>query len=749
MVIVGASISTWSTTSSRWSRGQRLTRIASRSAVRKGSSVPKAGSSAMRTPRSPRPRPPRRLSPTSATATSRPRARLVAASRPGRPPSTSAARAAAASAHRRRLTAARPRLLLEPLVALLEPLLLALDPLLALLDRLEARSHLGERLVDVHERGRAMPRVVVGFPLEAGLRRFERLLGGNHARVLLRAEGHGQKNQGTESERGAHGGPPCGLCSIPAGRSPCAGKSERSAGRHASDGWQRRLCRAARSADGLRVARGLPRLLVSVPARADHGDSGRERLGQEHDSPPDRRARAAGGRTGPGRRRGRDRALRAPALPRAQQARHDVPGRRAPRFAHGLRESRLPAARAYAPRRSRDRSCRAPPARGGRPCRRRRSAARAALRRDDAAGGARAGDHARSGDPPLRRAVLGARPRVGAAHRAAAAHGEHAARQLDDRGLAPHPLDAPARRPRDPAPAAAGGRREPGGAAAKPRSGGRGVPRRGPGRAGRRRGGAVMVGLVQELGWLVLRFVEDLGKLARCTAPVVRAARTPPVRVRLFVTEVFKPGVRSLVISCVSGLAVGMVLGLQGYNTLVRFGAEQSLGAVVGLSLIRELGPVLTGLLATGRAGSATAAEIGTMVATEQLDGLRMMSIDPIDLVVTPKAAAMIFVMPLLSALFICCGLFGGYLVGVVLMGLDGGVYMSSLQSAVDFHDDVLGSVLKALLFGTLVGLIATYRGYSSAPTSAGVSAATTTTVVVASVSILIFDYFFTALWGV
>ena len=213
--------------------------------------------------------------------------------------------------------------------------------------------------------------------------------------------------------------------------------------------------------------------------------------------------------------------------------------------------------------------------------------------------------------------------------------------------------------------------------------------------------------------------------------------------------ELFNLGVLSLVIICVCGLAVGMVLGLQGYNTLVRFGAEQSLGAVVGLSLIRELGPVLTALLATGRAGSATTAEIGTMVATEQLDGLRMMSINPIHLVVMPKTLAMICVMPLLSALFIVFGLGGGYLVGVVLMGLDGGTYMSSLQSAVDFHDDVVGSLLKALVFGVLVGLIATYRGYTCAPTSAGVSAATTSTVVVASVSILIFDYFITALWGV
>ena len=254
---------------------------------------------------------------------------------------------------------------------------------------------------------------------------------------------------------------------------------------------------------------------------------------------------------------------------------------------------------------------------------------------------------------------------------------------------------------------------------------------------------------VQDLGWSATRFVVDLGRLSTFAARIVRAAAVPPVRVRLFVDELFKLGVLSLLIICVSGLAVGMVLGLQGYNTLVRFGAEQSLGAVVGLSLIRELGPVLTALLATGRAGSATTAEIGTMVATEQLDALRMMSVDPVDLVVTPRAFAMVAVMPLLTALFIVCGLFGGYAVGVGLMGVDPGSYLGSLRSAVDFRDDVVGSFLKAVIFGVLVGLIATYRGYTAAPTSAGVGAATTATVVVASVSILIFDYFVTALWGV
>jgi phospholipid/cholesterol/gamma-HCH transport system permease protein len=258
-----------------------------------------------------------------------------------------------------------------------------------------------------------------------------------------------------------------------------------------------------------------------------------------------------------------------------------------------------------------------------------------------------------------------------------------------------------------------------------------------------------VVTVVEDLGWSATRFVVDLGRLARFALAIGRAALRPPVRVRLFLDELFKLGVLSLLVICVCGLAVGMVLGLQGYNTLVRFGAEQSLGAVVGLSLIRELGPVLSALLATGRAGSATTAEIGTMVATEQLDALRMMSVDPVHIVVTPRALAMVAVMPLLSALFIVCGLFGGYAVGVGLMGVDAGSYLSSLRSSVDVRDDVAGSLLKALIFGVLVGLIATYRGYTARPTSAGVGAATTATVVVASVSILIFDYFVTALWGV
>jgi phospholipid/cholesterol/gamma-HCH transport system permease protein len=254
---------------------------------------------------------------------------------------------------------------------------------------------------------------------------------------------------------------------------------------------------------------------------------------------------------------------------------------------------------------------------------------------------------------------------------------------------------------------------------------------------------------IEALGRASLSFVTELGGITRFAGAVLRALVTPPLRVRPFLNEIFKLGVLSLVIICVSGLAVGMVLGLQGYNTLVRFGAEQSLGAVVGLSLVRELGPVLTALLATGRAGSATAAEIGTMVTTQQLDGLRMMSVDPVDFVVAPRALAMVVAMPLLAALFIFCGIFGGYFVGVHLMGLDSGVYLSSLEGSVDFQDDVAQSLVKAAVFGILVALIATWRGYTSAPTSAGVSTATTSTVVVSSVTILLFDYIITSLWGV
>jgi phospholipid/cholesterol/gamma-HCH transport system permease protein len=256
------------------------------------------------------------------------------------------------------------------------------------------------------------------------------------------------------------------------------------------------------------------------------------------------------------------------------------------------------------------------------------------------------------------------------------------------------------------------------------------------------------VSFVRGTGAWAIGAVRELGRIALFTARLLGAALRPPWRGRRLVRELYDTGVLSLVIVCISGLAVGMVLGLQGHNTLVRFGAAESLGAVVGLSLIRELGPVLTSLLVAGRAGSAMAAEIASMVVTEQLDGLRMMSVDPLDFVVAPKAQAMILSMPLLATLFTLFGIFGGYLVGVVVLGGDPGSYVSTLRDAVVFSDDVVSGFLKAGTFGVLVGLVATYRGYTAKPTSAGVSAAATSTVVIASVATLISDYFITALWG-
>ncbi len=249
---------------------------------------------------------------------------------------------------------------------------------------------------------------------------------------------------------------------------------------------------------------------------------------------------------------------------------------------------------------------------------------------------------------------------------------------------------------------------------------------------------------IEHLGLVTQHALIDLGRMARFTSALAASLGRLPMRFGRLVGEIYDSGVRSLPIVCGSALAVGGVLGLEGYNTLVRFGAEESLGAVVGLSLIRELGPVLTGLLVAGRAGSAMTAEIATMVTTEQLDGLRMMSIDPMHFVVKSKALAMLLVMPLLSGLFIVTALFGGYLVGVRVLGVDGGSYLSSLEGAVEFGDDVVGSIVKAVVFGAIVGIIATYRGYTSEPSSAGVAHATTRTVVTASVTILVFDLFLT-----
>jgi phospholipid/cholesterol/gamma-HCH transport system permease protein len=254
---------------------------------------------------------------------------------------------------------------------------------------------------------------------------------------------------------------------------------------------------------------------------------------------------------------------------------------------------------------------------------------------------------------------------------------------------------------------------------------------------------------VATLGFRSLRVIEHLGRIAQFGLRILVCGATRPYRLRRLIADVYDAGVLSLPVVCLSGAVVGGTLSLLGYTTLVRFGAEEALGALVGLAVVRELGPVLTALLVTGRAGSAIAAEIATMVTTEQLDGLRMMSIDPVDFVVSPKAFALLLVMPLLSGLFIACSLAGGYAIAVGLLGVDGGSFTTSMEDAVEFYDDVLGCLSKTLTFGALTGLIATYRGYISEPTAAGVSASTTGTVVIASVAILVFDFFLNGFWGV
>ncbi len=217
-------------------------------------------------------------------------------------------------------------------------------------------------------------------------------------------------------------------------------------------------------------------------------------------------------------------------------------------------------------------------------------------------------------------------------------------------------------------------------------------------------------------------------------------------RFHLTVREIYFTGVLSLIIILVSGLFVGMVLGLQGYDTLVRYGSSEALGVLVSLSLVRELGPVVAGLLFASRAGSAITAEIGLMKATEQLSAMEMMAVDPIARVVAPRFWAGVISMPLLAALFSAMGVFGGYLVGVRLIGVDEGSFWSQMQAAVDFREDVLNGVIKSLVFGVAVTWIAVYEGYDAPPTAEGVSGATTRTVVTSSLAILALDFVLTAL---
>lgn len=251
---------------------------------------------------------------------------------------------------------------------------------------------------------------------------------------------------------------------------------------------------------------------------------------------------------------------------------------------------------------------------------------------------------------------------------------------------------------------------------------------------------------LRALGRAGLRFSERLGRGHIFLLYALGGLPATLYRWRLLTSQVFALGVLSLVIIVVSGLFVGMVLGLQGYNTLVDFGAEESLGILLALSLVRELGPVVSALLFAGRAGSALTAEIGLMKTTEQLAAMEMMAVDPLHRVVAPRLLAGILAMPLLAAIFSAVGVYGGYFVGVGLLGVDEGAFWSQMQSAVDFHDDILNGVIKSFVFGIAVTWIAVFEGYDTAPTAEGISRATTRTVVNSSLAVLGLDFVLTAL---
>ena len=250
---------------------------------------------------------------------------------------------------------------------------------------------------------------------------------------------------------------------------------------------------------------------------------------------------------------------------------------------------------------------------------------------------------------------------------------------------------------------------------------------------------------LRSLGHRIVNTVWRIGYASRFFMLTLFYSGTSFRRFHLTIKELFSSGVMSLIIILVAGTFVGMVLGLQGYETLKRYGSESALGSLVALSLVRELGPVLAALLFASRAGSAMTAEIGLMKATEQISAMEMMAINPMARVVAPRFWAGVISMPLLSALFSAMGVFGGYVVGVVLIGVDEGSFWSQMQAGVDFQHDIVNGMIKSFVFGVAVTAIALFEGYDAPPTAEGVSGATTRTVVESSLTILFLDFILTA----
>lgn len=251
---------------------------------------------------------------------------------------------------------------------------------------------------------------------------------------------------------------------------------------------------------------------------------------------------------------------------------------------------------------------------------------------------------------------------------------------------------------------------------------------------------------ILSLGRWVREFIANVGFAARMFFSVVWTSGGLLRRPRLITDQIHFIGNYSLVIIAVSGLFVGFVLGLQGYYTLNRYGSEQALGLLVALSLVRELGPVVTALLFAGRAGTSLTAEIGLMKAGEQLSAMEMMAVNPLQRVVAPRFWAGVIAMPVLAAIFSAVGVLGGYIVGVQMIGVDEGAFWSQMQAGVDVWDDIANGVIKSVVFGFAVTFVALFQGYEAQPTPEGVARATTRTVVIASLTVLWLDFLLTAL---
>lgn len=255
-----------------------------------------------------------------------------------------------------------------------------------------------------------------------------------------------------------------------------------------------------------------------------------------------------------------------------------------------------------------------------------------------------------------------------------------------------------------------------------------------------------MLKTVQYIGRKSLNFCQRIGQAGLLLVNTVFRKPEPIKTFPLLLQQIYAEGFLSLVIIVVSALFIGMVVGLQGYNTLNKFGASNELGPLIALSVVRELGPVVSALLFAGRACSALTAEIGLMKATEQLASMEMMAIDPLRRIIAPRFWAGLFSLPILATIFSAVAIVGGYLIGVEWLGLDAGAFWSNMQSSVEFREDIINGLIKSLVFGFVVTWIALYQGYFCVPTAEGIGRATTRTVVYASLAILGLDFVLTAM---